>query len=42
MKVGLYLIKNALIPLGKSVLLPLGLMVAASATDAAIQENVTD
>ena len=38
-KVGLTLIRNALKPLAKSVLIPLGLTAAASATDAAIQEK---
>ena len=32
--------KNVLIPLAKSVLVPLGLTAAASATDAVIQRNV--
>ena len=36
-KTGLPLIGNALNPLAKSVLVPLGLIAAASATDAAIQ-----
>ena len=38
MKVGLPLIKNVLTTLAKSVLVPLGLTVAASETDAAIQK----
>ena len=32
--------KNVLIPLAKSILVPLGLTAAASATDAVIQRNV--
>ena len=36
LKAGLSLIENALKPLAKSVLIPLGLTAAASATDAAI------
>ena len=32
--------KTVLIPLAKTVLVSLGLMVAASATDAAIQKNI--
>ena len=38
-KIGLPLIKNVLKPLTKSVLIPLGLTAAASATDAAIQKK---
>ena len=34
------LMKNILAPLAKSVLVPLGLMAAASATNATIQKNV--
>ena len=37
---GLPLIKDVFTPLAKSVLIPLGLTVAASATDAAIQKNI--
>ena len=37
MKVGLPLIKNIFAPLGKSVLVPLGLTLAASETDSIIQ-----
>ena len=37
---GLQLIKDVFTPLAKSVLIPLGLTVAASATDAAIQKNI--
>ena len=40
MKVGLPLMKNILGPLAKSVLKPLGLMAAASATDAATQRKI--
>ena len=40
MKVGLLLMKNVLTPLVKNVLIPLGLMGAASATDAAIQKKI--
>ena len=40
LKTGLTLIKNVLKPLSKSVLIPLGLITAASATDAAIQKKV--
>ena len=36
---GLPLIKNIIKPLGKSVLIPLGLTAAASAADAGIQKN---
>ena len=38
MTAGLSLRKNVLTPLTKSVLIPLGLTTAASATDAAIQK----
>ena len=37
---GLPLMKNALMPLAKNVLISLRLTVAASATDAAIQMNI--
>ena len=40
LKIGLLLMKNVLKPLAKSVLLPLGLIAIASATDAAIQKKV--
>ena len=40
MTAGLPLMKNVLTPLAKSVLLPLRLAAAASATDAAIQKNI--
>ena len=40
LKTGLPLIRNALKPLAKSVLIPLGLTAAASATDAAIYEKM--
>ena len=40
LKTGLPLIGNLLKPLGKSVLIPLGLTVAASATDAPIQKKI--
>ena len=40
LKTDLTLIKNVLKPLSKSVLIPLGLIAAASATDAAIQKKV--
>ena len=39
-KVGLLLIKNAFTPLAKNALLPLELMSAASATNAAIGKNI--
>ena len=39
LKTGLLLIGNLLKPLGKSVLIPLGLTAAASATDAAIHKK---
>ena len=39
LKTGLLLIGNVLKPLGKSVLIPLGLTTAASATDAAIHKK---
>ena len=39
LKTGLPLIKNVLKPLAKSVLVPLGLIATASATDAAIQNK---
>ena len=39
-KAGFTLIRNTLKPLTKSVLIPLGLTAAASATDAAIQEKI--
>ena len=40
LKTGLSLIRNALKPLAKSVLIPLGLTVAASATDSAIRKKM--
>ena len=40
LKTGLPLMKNVLKPLAKSVLIPLGLTVAASATDAANHKNL--
>ena len=40
MKVGLALLKNVLAPLAKSVLVPLGLTIAASGTDGAIQKKI--
>ena len=40
LKTGLPLMKNVLKPLAKSVLVPLGLTAAASATDSAIQKNI--
>ena len=40
MTVGLLFMKNVLTALVKSVLLPLGLTAAVSATDAAIQEKI--
>ena len=40
MTAGLPLMKNVLTPLPKSVLIPLGLTAAASATDAAIQNKI--
>ena len=40
MKVDLPLMKNLLTPLPKSVLIPLALTVAVSASDAAIQKNI--
>ena len=39
LKTGLTLMKNVLKPLAKSVLIPLGLTAATSATDAAIQKK---
>ena len=41
-KTGLPLMKNVLKPLAKSVLIPLGLTAAASATDAAIPKKCLD
>ena len=38
MKVGLALVKHVLTPLAKSVLVPLGLTIAASGTDGAIKK----
>ena len=38
--VGLPLMKTVLTPLAKSVLIPLGLTAAASATDASIQKKI--
>ena len=40
LKTGLLLMKNVLKPLAKRVLIPLGLTVAASATDAAIHKKM--
>ena len=40
LKTGLPLMKNVLKPLAKTVLVPLGLEVAVSATDTAIQKNI--
>ena len=40
LKTGLPLIKNVIKPLGKSVLIPLGLTAAASATDAGIHKKI--
>ena len=40
LKTGLPLMGNVLTPLAKSVLIPLGLMVAASATDVAIYKKM--
>ena len=40
LKTGLPLMKNKLKPLAKSVLIPLGLTTAASATDAAIHKKI--
>ena len=40
LKTGLPLERNALKPLGKSILIPLGLTAAASATDAAIHKKM--
>ena len=40
LKTGLSLVENVLKPLAKSVLIPLGLTAAASATDAAIQKKI--
>ena len=42
LRTGLPLVGNVLKPLAKSVLVPLGLPVAASATDAAIQKKILD
>ena len=42
LKTGLPLIKNMITPLAKSVLIPLGLSAAASATDAGIHEKYWD
>ena len=42
LKTGLPLIGNVLKPLAKSVLIPLGLTAAASATDAAIHKKYFD
>ena len=39
LKTGLPLIKNVIKPLAKSILIPLGLTVAASATDAGIHKK---
>ena len=41
LKTGLPLIKNVIKPLAKSVLIPLGLTAAASATDAGIHEKIS-
>ena len=40
MKIGLALVKNVLTPLAKSVLVPLGLTIAASGADGAIQKKI--
>ena len=40
MKIGLALVKNVLTPLAKSVPVPLGLTVAASGADGAIQKKI--
>ena len=40
LKIGLPLIKNVIKPLAKSVLIPLGLTIAASAADAGIQKRL--
>ena len=40
MEVGLPLMKNKHVPLAKSILITFGLMVAASATDGAIQKKI--
>ena len=40
LKTGLPLMKNVIKPLAKSVLIPLGLFAAASATDAGIHKKV--
>ena len=40
LKTGFPLIKNVLKPLAKSVLIPLGLTAAASATDVAIKKKI--
>ena len=40
MRVGLWLLKNVLTQLAKSVLIPLGLAAAISATNAAIQKKI--
>ena len=42
LKTGLPLMKNVLKPLAKSILIPLGLTAAASATDAAIHKKMFD
>ena len=42
LKTGLPLMKNVLKPLAKSVLIPLGLTAAASATDAAIHKKMLE
>ena len=41
LKTGLYLIKNVLKPLTKSVLIPLGLTAAASAAEVGIHKNIS-
>ena len=40
MSASLPIMKNVLTPLAKSVLIPLGLIATASATDAVIQKNI--
>ena len=40
LKTGLPIIKNVIKPLAKSVLIPLGLIVAASAADAGIHKKI--
>ena len=42
MSAGVPLMKNVLTPLAESILIPLGLMAALSAIDAAIQKKISD